>query len=167
MQKQIIVSVIPKGDGDFGPNFALIMVSGDACSLREKMDVTKDLALSSIGGWDDKRPGSGSLFATEWWLRHLPLNVTWLRHASVVTEENEDENWVQTLQDDGWVSVEGFEPVFGGPKSLSTSFVAVDAETVKIFPTGNMTVEAVVDGTSKEFFTEEFPMTALMGLLAD
>jgi len=27
--------------------------------------------------------------------------------------------------------------------------------------TGNMTVDAVVDGTSKTFFTEEFPMRSL------
>ena len=161
MPKQIIVKVTPKGEGDFGPDYALIMTP-DVHPLLEKLEVTKDLAHSSIGGWD----GTGTraaLFATEWHLRHMSLQVTWLRHDSVITEENEDEQWARELRDEGEVSVEGFEPVFGGPGSSNTEYVNVDAETVHIFPSGNITVDAVVGGTSKEFLTYEFPVASLMG----
>jgi len=168
MQKQIIVSVLNRGDGDFGPDYALITTSGDVCPLRERMDVTNDLAVTCFGGLDERKPGSGSLFTTEWWLRHLPLNVKWLRYAALTDEDGDelDTDWMGTLQEEGWVAIEGFEPRLGGLDrygSHDNEFVSVDAETVRMFPTGNMTVDAVVDGTSKAFFTEEFPMTSLVG----
>jgi len=156
---QIIVNVVARGDGDFGPDYALITLFGDVTRLQEKMDATKKLSHEF---------SPGALFTTEWRLCLLPLRVRWLRWASLTDEEGDelDTDWMEMLQEEGWVAIEGFEPRLGGLDrygSHDNEFVSVDAETVRVYPSGNISVDAVVDGTSNGFFTYEFPMTSLVG----
>jgi hypothetical protein len=162
MSKQVVARVFTRDeDHCYGPDYALIAVTGDESVLTERLSATQELA-ARFGG-EATTPRTGPLHATDWWLSEMPLEVRWLRCDAVIDEEGEEPEWMSDLEDEGYAVVEGFVPRFGALDEFGqpeNEFTSVDLQVVVLYPDGTLRVEANVDDTSLEFGTCEIPVTA-------
>ena len=166
MPRQIVATVHTKDEGGgYGPDYALIVPSQDPSSLMAMMAATQRLAGQF--GLGATTPRTGALYSTEWWLRDLPLRVTWLRYDALIDGDGEEPDWMADLDDEGVVVVpDDFEPRPGDPDQFGSpenEFTSVELETVRLLPDGTLELDAVVDGTSMEFRTAEIPVALLVG----
>jgi len=152
-------------DGEYGPDYALIEVEPTAsvANLELKMKDTIEMFLKH--GGKPESLGTGPLQGTLWWLSDTPLKVTWLRYDALCDEEGEEPDWMETLMDDNWVVVEGFEPHLGDEDELGrpeNEFTAVDLQYVLLMPDGNFEVQAHVECGGYPFRTAEIPLFKLL-----
>jgi hypothetical protein len=164
MPKRLLTKVYAKDDdNEYGPNYALIEMTGvnDLKHLTEKVTATLALAQRFIGDATTSR--TGLLYSTEWWLSALPFEVTWLAYDAVTLDDDSEPDWLTESDSTGYVvPPEDWQPRLGeetthGHQNEDTW---VDCVTVKVFPDRNLRIEGNVKDSALEFGTCEFPASA-------
>jgi hypothetical protein len=160
MPKRMLVKVSAKSDDDcYGPDYAFVELMEEHWSLlRDAMAATAELAARFSN--DATTVRTGPLFASEWWLFAIPLQVTWLTCDAVTLDEGSEPDWLADLESTGYlVPPDDWTPRFGEETDQGHEFeyAGVDCATVRMYPDGKLRIGANLKDSASEFATMEFP----------
>jgi hypothetical protein len=154
-------------DGEYGPDYVAIRLNGDPAGLAEKLAATEEIAQRFIG--DALARTTGAVQAVKFWLRDLPLEVTWLRSSAMCDEDGCEPDWVydELEGSEGFVLLDEFEPNLGEPDEdhfgdHENEFATVDLESAYLMPNRKFELQANVDSCGMPFSTSELPLDALL-----
>lgn len=170
MPKTIVAKVhCDYENGEYGPDYVVVRLNGDPAGLAEKLAATEEIAQRFLG--DARTPTTGAVQAVKFWLRDLPLQVTWLRSSALCDEDGDEPDWVYDELDgatsEGFVLLDEFEPNLGEPDEdrfgdPENEFTAVDLEYAYLMPDRKFELQANVDSCGMPFSTPELPLDALL-----
>ena len=162
---RLLTAVHTRDDiGGYGPDYALIEIEADDQErLRNLIAATKVLAEQF--GWSEYPLSLGALWSTERSLFATCVKVTWLDYGSLLDTEGDEVEWLN-MEDNVCVVPDDWQPNLGEPEGFDgcpNEFTSVDLELLRVWPDGDIEVEAHVDGTASIFATQDFNVSLLLG----
>jgi hypothetical protein len=160
MLKRLLVKTSAKADEDcYGPDYALVELMEEHRSLlTDAMAATAELAARFSS--DATTVRTGPLFAAEWWLFAIPLQVTWLTYDALTLDDGSEPDWLTEVESQGFLVPPGvWTPRLGEETDHGHEheYAEVDCETVRMYPDGKLRIEANLRDSALEFATYEFP----------
>jgi len=158
MPKTMIAQVTPDyNDGEYGPNYVMVRLSGDPEPLIEKMDAVMEFAKRFQDGAATLI--GGALKSIQFRAYRLPLEIKWF-HSTLFYSEDDLPEWLSAVEDEGYIVLDEFEPSGGDMHE----FTAVDTEFIRVTPYNTFSVHASVKACGFPFSTWGIPMLALIDM---